>query len=346
LIDHTVQAATVGAAGQAATAGLVSAKVAALTEGVVRAMWTTKLKVLAVLLGVALLGGGGALLTARTWGQEPGQGKNADKPRSAGKDDAKAKPAGDAKKEKERLQGTWTVVTIAKEENSEHDAEDSQMVISGDEFTMKQGDQVLAKGKFKLDPSKSPKAIDLEIAESSKEGDNGKTALGIYALDGDSLKICLVPPGETDRPQKFTAAAEKRIVFTLKREKNESKADEKRTTDKDKLQGSWAIVSVEQQGTEVPEEEVKEKNAEMVFSGDNVTVPTKGGSKEAEFKLNPCKKPKEIDLAVEGKTLMGIYLLEGDTLKLCVQKDADGERPTKFATEGTMNIQFGLKRKK
>ena len=127
---------------------------------------------------------------------------------------------------------------------------------------------------------------------------------------------------------------------------DESKADEKPKADKDNLQGSWAVISLEERGKEVPEEEVKERNAEMVFSGEKVTLPIKGESKVAEYKLDPSKKPKEIDFVLDGKTHKGIYLLEKDTLKLCVQKVADGERPTKFATEGTTNVQYGLKRKK
>src|SRR5262245_26573111 len=57
LVASTVQTATLVAAGQA---GLVSAKVAALTQGVLQAMFLTKLKsALALLLAVAVLGAGG-----------------------------------------------------------------------------------------------------------------------------------------------------------------------------------------------------------------------------------------------------------------------------------------------
>jgi RNA polymerase sigma factor (sigma-70 family) len=62
LVVTTVQAATLMAAGSAA-GGAISAKVAAVTEGVLRAMFVTKLKVLgAALLACCLLGSGGAAL--------------------------------------------------------------------------------------------------------------------------------------------------------------------------------------------------------------------------------------------------------------------------------------------
>ena len=62
LVSSTIKAATSLAAGQAA-AGVISVKVAVLTEGVLKAMFVTKLQTAAaVLLMVALAGiGGGAM---------------------------------------------------------------------------------------------------------------------------------------------------------------------------------------------------------------------------------------------------------------------------------------------
>jgi RNA polymerase sigma factor (sigma-70 family) len=66
VMSSTVKAVTLVAAGQA-TAGLISARVAALTEGVMRTMLLTKLKIATavLLMAVAGLGGGGALYQAQ-----------------------------------------------------------------------------------------------------------------------------------------------------------------------------------------------------------------------------------------------------------------------------------------
>jgi RNA polymerase sigma factor (sigma-70 family) len=122
---------------------------------------------------------------------------------------------------------------------------------------------------------------------------------------------------------------------------------EKPKTDKDHLQGTWIPVSVEEAGKKVPEEKVKAKNFEMVIKGDKMTLPHKDGEKEVSYKLNPGKDPKQIDLLLEKeKTAKGIYSLKGDTLRLCVGKDHDSERPTKFTTAGTNCVLLVLKKKK
>jgi uncharacterized protein (TIGR03067 family) len=51
-------------------------------------------------------------------------------------------------------------------------------------------------GTYKLDTNKSPKQVDLIV--------QGKSFLGIYAIDGENLKLCL---GEIEkaRPSEFAA---------------------------------------------------------------------------------------------------------------------------------------------
>jgi uncharacterized protein (TIGR03067 family) len=105
---------------------------------------------------------------------------------------------------------------------------------------------------------------------------------------------------------------------------------------------------MEEEGKKVPGKEIKAGIVEMVFAGDKLTLPIKGELKEVGYKLDPARKPKQIDLLFgKGKTAKGIYLLKGDTLKLCVEKEPGGERPGNFAsTAGTTRVLTVLKRKK
>ena len=72
---------------------------------------------------------------------------------------------------------------------------------------------------------------------------------------------------------------------------------------------------------------------------------------QSTFKLNPAAKPKELDITGiegpnKGKTFLGIYERDGDTLRICY--DLGGkDRPTEFKTkEGTQLFLVTYKRKK
>src|SRR5262249_6455911 len=71
-------------------------------------------------------------------------------------------------------------------------------------------------GVYHLDPTKSPKTIDVTIL-----GDEiRKSALGLYALEGDTLKLCLsLNPGKvSERPTEFSSKGSGfRAIVTLKR---------------------------------------------------------------------------------------------------------------------------------
>ncbi len=71
------------------------------------------------------------------------------------------------------------------------------------------------KGTFKLDPSKKPKAMDLTLEKKGKK----ETALFIYELDGDNLKLCWRKPGGK-RPTHFTSKDTGGLMI-LKRNKKE-----------------------------------------------------------------------------------------------------------------------------
>ena len=123
-------------------------------------------------------------------------------------------------------------------------------------------------------------------------------------------------------------------------------AEEK--SDQKKIQGKWKMESGQQGGKPLPEAMVK--SGTLVVDGNKMkmTVSVEGQEKthELTFKLDPSQKPRAIDVEINGKPGLGIYSLEGDTLKICHGEDND-PRPTEFASkEGTKLALIVFKRVK
>ena len=88
----------------------------------------------------------------------------------------------------------------------------------------------------------------------------------------------------------------------------------------------------------------------LEFKGNKV-IPSRGEGKTedpAEFTLDSKAKPKAIDIKPpkgSEKLVLGIYELDGDTLKICFNEDA--KRPKEFASaEGSRTVLLILKREK
>ena len=107
----------------------------------------------------------------------------------------------DLEKEVRKFQGTWTF------ESSETGGKELPadalkgliLTFEGDKHTLKKGDEVIQVGTQKIDPSKSPKTIDVKMTEGPNKG---KVMLGIYEIDADTLKVCFDPQGKK-RPTEF-----------------------------------------------------------------------------------------------------------------------------------------------
>ncbi|HMF12591.1 MAG TPA: sigma-70 family RNA polymerase sigma factor [Gemmataceae bacterium] len=194
----TSKAALAFAAGKAAVAGTSSAPAAALAEGVLRAMFLTKLKIAIVMfLAIGTAGTAVGFLTHRALVPQPGSGEI----------------AGEARSDKDKLRGTWIPVAVTKDgtEFSEEDikAKNFKMVITAEKLTLPNPDdpQDVA---YKLDSAKKPKQIDLLLKD-------GTTAKGIYSLEGTRLKFCLEKVGG-ERPTAFAAPeGSKHLLIVFKR---------------------------------------------------------------------------------------------------------------------------------
>jgi uncharacterized protein (TIGR03067 family) len=133
---------------------------------------------------------------------------------------AMAAVADEGKGDQDKLQGAWKAEKAEQNGKGQSDADEHTLTFAGDTFTITRKDQVILKGTFTVDAAKKPKQIDLAVKESRGGKDDGKTAKGIYELDGDTLKWCTAGPGTDDRPGEFaTAEGNDRLFVTLKRQK-------------------------------------------------------------------------------------------------------------------------------
>jgi uncharacterized protein (TIGR03067 family) len=107
-------------------------------------------------------------------------------------------------KETKKFQGTWTIESSVTggQEIPRDQLVGFLMIYEGDKHTLKYGDKVFQVGIQTIDPSKSPKTIDVTMTEGPAKG---KVMLGIYEFDGDTLKVCFDSQG-MNRPTEFKSA--------------------------------------------------------------------------------------------------------------------------------------------
>jgi uncharacterized protein (TIGR03067 family) len=123
--------------------------------------------------------------------------------------------ASEKKPDLAQLQGAWRVTATEFDGQavSAETLKDRQIVFAENKFKVVVGDTTRGTRSFKLDASKNPKHID--IANPEKQ----ETALGIYRLEKDVLKLCYGEPSAA-RPTEFASPAGKRLYFiTLERQK-------------------------------------------------------------------------------------------------------------------------------
>jgi uncharacterized protein (TIGR03067 family) len=108
------------------------------------------------------------------------------------------------------------------------------------------------------------------------------------------------------------------------------------------IQGSWQVTSFTEDGVKFGESETAQ--VKLVIKGNALTLVGMGDDKQATFKIDSSKKPKQVDVFPEGggpDKFACIYELTAETLKICGA--ADGPRPTEFKSEAggeTLLIEF------
>jgi len=119
--------------------------------------------------------------------------------------------------------------------------------------------------------------------------------------------------------------------------------------DLDGIQGTWKIIALKSNGQQSPAEIVAV--LKLVFKDDTLTfTPGEPGFTDYKYKLDPTAKPPSFAMtALAGKAkgvpTKGIYLLEGDRLKICIGSGV--RNPTEFTAEaGSGQGMYSLEREK
>lgn len=113
--------------------------------------------------------------------------------------------------------------------------------------------------------------------------------------------------------------------------------------DTDKLQGNWVAVAYELHGRPVSDEMVQRLAMRLTIRKNTWTLHRRDRDFPMTFRINPTARPKTVDLTIgygryQGKSVLAIYELAGDTLKIC-QAPVGRERPTAFASKISPPIQ-------
>lgn len=238
-------------------------------------------------------------------------------------------------------QGVWTYETqvVDGKETPAAQAKALTVTIEGDKYTVRRDGQLVQAGTYKLDPSKSPRAIDMTVVEGPAKG---TVMPGIYQFDGDVMRVCFDATGRK-RPTEFKSAAGSGTYSSTHKR---VKPDAGRAFSLD--EGVWSYESQVVDGEARPAEFLAPMT--ITYQGDRWTL--KRGDEvysAGTQKVDPTKSPKAIDVTVtdgkrKGETLRGIYELDGDTLKTCFAPEGKG-RPTAFESKAGSGAYLSVQKR-
>lgn len=96
--------------------------------------------------------------------------------------------------------GMWELTTFERDGQAAPLQSRTLWIQTGGRFTIRRGDDVLAAGTSRLDPTVTPKAVDVTYTAGP---DKGRTFKGIYEVNGETVRFCRAGSPEGPRPVAF-----------------------------------------------------------------------------------------------------------------------------------------------
>ncbi|HEY1861676.1 MAG TPA: sigma-70 family RNA polymerase sigma factor [Gemmataceae bacterium] len=145
----------------------------------------------------------------------------------------------------------------------------------------------------------------------------------------------------------LAAGAGKTAVALGANEERVLGADQASKQDKNRLQGAWREVELENANGKADPEAIKQIRWIVKDDGFRMIAEQNGQEQlfeaKFQFRLDASTKPKKIDISVNGEPYwIGIYELTDESFKMCTT-DKGRPRPTNFVPQGDQ-IVWGLKR--
>jgi uncharacterized protein (TIGR03067 family) len=112
-----------------------------------------------------------------------------------------------------QFQGTWQVESWEEggKAATADDLKKRGVFFGASFFILRRDDKVFGAGGIRFDPNKSPATIDFIVREGDKKGE---VFPGIYSLEGDTLKLCFDPKGNTT-PKDFKPDAKDGFILIV-----------------------------------------------------------------------------------------------------------------------------------
>lgn len=248
----------------------------------------------------------------------------------------------------ERFQGTFVMELCDSVNQTLDDRQEEVLrwrwVVRGNEILWgRRGDEW--KLKLKVDPSKTPKEIDLTYLSGPFKGE---TCLGMYewgGIDGKSLLIAIQDPGaKVPRPTEIRMTGDSKTSLIFLRPTAQTDAENEMAS----LQGMWTLRNLDAGSWPVPGGKGPDHLGEgselrWTVRGKEIswTAPS-GEAVKASFTIDSSKMPKHIDLKFlngpnKGEVCPGLYQrgdLDENILWICIADPRSHvARPTNFSYE-------------